>query len=81
MIFIPDPKIKSRLMENATGLTKNEIDRFISLIKDEYDESLVFQMWNGYTNSRECDRMYEKIEKCIKHFLEVDEIDDYFYIA
>lgn len=68
-------------MENDTGLTKNEIDRFISLIKNDDDEYLVFQMWTGYTNSRECDRMYEKIEKCIKHFLEVDKIDDYFDIA
>lgn len=68
-------------MENATGLTKSEIDAFISLIKNKDDESTVFEMWTGYSNSRECDIMYEKIENCVKHFLEVGEIDDYFDIV
>lgn len=81
MTFLPNTKIKRRLMENDTGLTKSEINAFISLIKNKDDESTVFEMWTGYSNSRECDRMYEKIENCVKHFLEVGEIDDYFDIA
>jgi hypothetical protein len=79
-MYIQNQKIRQRLLDSS-NLTLEEISKFLDLIVDSETESKVWSMWTGYRTPREADMMYDKIEKCVRHFIMVGEIDDYFDVA
>lgn len=61
MAFYPDSKIRMRLMDGS-NLRRDQIGEFIGLIEDTKIEDEVFSWFTGFSTSRECDEMYDRID-------------------